>query len=303
VVWTGIIIGSWLTVEALKARVGLTFLLSGLVPSAAAIALNVLLVWGLLVLAATLGTGALKRHHRVIAGKARSGGAKAVAVSVRHGRRHGGRLGRWLTSTAAATLQALRSSDDSEAAEPAPTRRVDGKPETDADTRFFDLRESGYTGPVDQDGHAVVTRITPTGGDQLTTTSRSKIEPDRRGARAAARAGGKIPGEWGPVVAQAADFEAENDGHLLDWMAGQVAGMGAYAEALIDAYETGVNATGIDPKGLAALHDVADAAAHAAETMGGARTKFADHYELPREFAANGGLMTHDGRWVTGEGG
>ena len=32
------------------------------------------------------------------------------------------------------------------------TRRVDGKPETDADKRFFDLRESGYIGPIDQDG-------------------------------------------------------------------------------------------------------------------------------------------------------
>lgn len=33
------------------------------------------------------------------------------------------------------------------------TRRVDGKPETAADTRFFDLRESGYEGPIDQDGY------------------------------------------------------------------------------------------------------------------------------------------------------
>jgi hypothetical protein len=32
------------------------------------------------------------------------------------------------------------------------SRRVDGKPETAADRRFFDLREGGYTGPVDQDG-------------------------------------------------------------------------------------------------------------------------------------------------------
>jgi hypothetical protein len=32
------------------------------------------------------------------------------------------------------------------------TRRPDGEAETAADTRFFDLRESGYTGPVDQDG-------------------------------------------------------------------------------------------------------------------------------------------------------
>jgi hypothetical protein len=36
-----------------------------------------------------------------------------------------------------------------------PTRRFDGKPETDADRRFYDLRESGYTGTIDQDGYPV----------------------------------------------------------------------------------------------------------------------------------------------------
>jgi hypothetical protein len=35
------------------------------------------------------------------------------------------------------------------------SRRWDGDPETPADRRFFDLRESGYTGPIDQDGYAV----------------------------------------------------------------------------------------------------------------------------------------------------
>lgn len=35
------------------------------------------------------------------------------------------------------------------------SRRVDGRPETDADRRFFDLREAGYTGWIDQDGHPV----------------------------------------------------------------------------------------------------------------------------------------------------
>lgn len=33
------------------------------------------------------------------------------------------------------------------------SRRVDGKPETEADRKFFDLRESGYTGPIDQGGN------------------------------------------------------------------------------------------------------------------------------------------------------
>ena len=43
-------------------------------------------------------------------------------------------------------------------APPAPSafsRRVDRKPETEADKRFFGLRESGYKGPIDQDGYAV----------------------------------------------------------------------------------------------------------------------------------------------------
>lgn len=34
------------------------------------------------------------------------------------------------------------------------SRRVDGKPETAADKRFFDLRGSGYKGWINQDGHA-----------------------------------------------------------------------------------------------------------------------------------------------------
>ena len=49
------------------------------------------------------------------------------------------------------------------------SRRWDGQPETDCDTRFFDLRESGYTGPIDQDGYAVTDgehTSWPTGPDE-----------------------------------------------------------------------------------------------------------------------------------------
>jgi len=35
------------------------------------------------------------------------------------------------------------------------SRRADDKPETAADKRFFDLRESGYTGPIDHNGQPV----------------------------------------------------------------------------------------------------------------------------------------------------
>jgi len=130
----------------------------------------------------------------------------------------------------------------------------------------------------------------------------SKIAPERRARRAAARTGGSVPSEWGPVIAQTADFEPEDDGQLLEWMTRQVTGLSAWAEALVDFYEHCTATIGIDPKASAMLHDVADAAAQAAETMGAAKAKFTEHYELPREFAGNGGLMTHDGRWITGEG-
>jgi hypothetical protein len=130
----------------------------------------------------------------------------------------------------------------------------------------------------------------------------TRIAPERRARRAAAKAGGSIPSEWGPVIAQTADFEPEDDGELLDWMNRQVTGLSAWAEALVDFYEHCTSVVGIDPKASAMLHDVADAAAGAAETMGAAKAKFTEHYELPREFAGNGGLMTHDGRWITGEG-
>ncbi|MGO1055552.1 hypothetical protein [Crossiella sp. CA198] len=40
-----------------------------------------------------------------------------------------------------------------------PSRRVDGRSETPADTRFFDQRATGYPGPLDQDGHPVTTGL------------------------------------------------------------------------------------------------------------------------------------------------
>lgn len=43
----------------------------------------------------------------------------------------------------------------SAAAQSGSSRNWDGSPETAAETRFHDLRDSGYTGPIDQDGHKI----------------------------------------------------------------------------------------------------------------------------------------------------
>jgi hypothetical protein len=300
VIWAGLALGTAVTVLAV---------MNGIRIPRLEVVLSVLATWALLALFAVAAVELLRRHHRAIGRHAMRYGKQGTAATARHARRHGRTVHAFLVAKAGPRwenrehrpLLFHKVRED----EVTRTRRLDGKPETGADKRFFDLRESGYTGPANQDGYAVPDAPPPehTGTDGGTTSmTTSKITPDRRARRTAAHTGGSIPSEWGPVVAQAADFEPESDGDLLNWMAGQVTGMAAYAEALIEAYETGVNAVGIDPKGLTALHDVADAAAHAAETMAAAKAKFTEHYELPREFAANGGLMTHDGRWVTGEG-
>lgn len=109
-------------------------------------------------------------------------------------------------------------------------------------------------------------------------------------------------GTWRPLIGSTHDFEPENDSHLLGWMAGEAGGMTGYAEAIADAYETAVNTVGLDPVAMQALHDYADAAASAAEAMAAARQRFADHYSEVRAFAANGGVLPYNGRWMTGEG-
>ena len=143
-------------------------------------------------------------------------------------------------------------------------------------------------------------------GTEMENNSRPEPRSVRERARAGARraaAAVSAGGAWRALVAATADYEPEDDSALLDWMAGEAAGMASYAESITDVYDTAVSGVGLDPVPLAALHDYADAAAACAEAMAAARAKFAEHYSQVREFAAAGGLLPHDGRWITGEGG
>jgi hypothetical protein len=65
------------------------------------------------------------------------------------------------------------------------SRRMDGKPETPADKRFFDERASGYTGPLDQDGRRVTDPKTLGIFDSL---AKADAEREYRQARAVADA-------------------------------------------------------------------------------------------------------------------
>jgi hypothetical protein len=292
VIWAGLALGTAATVLAV---------MNGIRIPRLEVVLSVLATWALLMVLAVVVVELLRRHHPAI----RHHGKRGAVAAARGTRASARSATAWLVSKTAPRwenrerrplmFRKLREDDATG------TRRLDGKPETDADKRFFDLRESGYTGPINQDGYAVSDPPANTPGGPVSAPA-SRIKTQHRAQRAAARSGVSVPSEWGPVIAQTADFEPEDDGELLEWMNRQVTGLSAWAEALVDFYEHCTGVVGIDPKASAMLHDVADAAAGAAETMGAAKAKFTEHYELPREFAANGGLMTHDGRWVTGEG-
>jgi hypothetical protein len=292
VVFAGIALGTFVTVTAYvngyrPPASGLGALLAGVI------------TWVLLAALAVTVIEVLRRHHRAIGrhgwryGKrgaiAAGGGAAAAARAAAAASRP------WRTRV----LAALRARWAARSSQPLMFRRLRREPEDPAAEAVPAAEPGGPGRPV---AAYVNGKTSQPPAEGSITMPASKISTGHRAQRAARSGGGTVPSEWAAVVATTADFEPESDEQLLGWMARQVTGLSAWAEALVDMYEHCTGVIGIDPQASAMLHDVADAAAQAAETMGAAKAKFTEHYELPREFAANGGLMTHDGRWVTGEG-
>jgi len=168
-------------------------------------------------------------------------------------------------------------------------------------TRVIDLYPTSgrpaVVGPDPAAGHPAGDGTTESGGTDMTTDTYRPGAPRR-----ARRVDADVAVTWKQLVAATADFEPETDSHLMDWMAGEAAGMTTYAESITDVYETAVNTVGLDPVAMQALHEYAEAAAEAGKAMADARARFAAHYQAVREFTAAGGVMPHDGRWITGEG-
>jgi hypothetical protein len=307
VLWTGIAVGVFLAVEAMVH--------SAVLPLALGVIADAAFTFLLIVAAAVVLAELTRRHHRTVL---RHGG-RLSAAGVRRVRRHGSgalawlavRAGSWWASREHRPLmfRRIRSKPEDPAAETPPgtaaPQRVTSAGVTYTICPKCEYAYAGSECPACQEEAAAPAGTStpaddPDGG--ITSMTVSKISTGHRAQRAARTGAPGIPSEWAAVVGQTADFEPESDAELLDWMGRQVTGLSAWAEALVDTYEHTTNVIGVDPKVSAMLHDVADAAAQAAETMAAAKARFTEHYELPREFAANGGLMTHDGRWVTGEG-
>jgi hypothetical protein len=291
VIWAGLALGTAGTVLAVMHGIRIPRLET---------VLSVLSTWALLTVLAVAAAGLLRRHYRAIGRHGwRYGKRGAVAAARGVGavaRAAAARSGPWRTRV----LAALRARWAARSSQPLMFRRLRKEPEDPA-IEAVPAEEPGG-GPGRPAATYVNGKPSQPPAKGSTTMPASKISTGHRAQRAARAGGGTVPSEWAAVVATTADFEPESDEQLLGWMARQVTGLSAWAEALVDMYEHCTQVIGIDPRASAMLHDVADAAAQAAETMGAAKAKFTEHYELPREFAANGGLMTHDGRWVTGEG-
>jgi hypothetical protein len=272
VIWIGLALGTAATVLAVRHRIRIPGL---------GVVLSVTITWLLLIIVAVTVAELVRRHHRAAGRHAWRHGKRVALFAGRHPRRGARAAGGYLTRKAEIRWQARQR--PTVTSTPAPT-----PPPTGAAT-------GTGTPPPERKTTMADTKVVDDGTSDTGGKARPRPTRGRTG-------GGMFTAAWKQVISDTADFEPEDDGHLLNWMAAEVNGMSAYAEALTEVYETCVNTVGLDPVAMKATHDVADAAAEAAAAMAGARSKFAAHYSEVREFAANGGLLPFDGRWITGDG-
>ncbi len=113
--------------------------------------------------------------------------------------------------------------------------------------------------------------------------------------------GPSIPGEWATLINYVVTFEAETHNELLEFLASLTGGMCGLADAITEVYETHVNGVGIDPGGLQALHDVAEAQAEAGHAAAQTNMRFRELYAGVMETVDNGTRMPHRGEfWEPG---
>jgi hypothetical protein len=320
--------GPWLTRPVLLAGLAVgTFVTASAVyggarPRLTSLPLFLPLVFGVLaellviVAVATVLAALLRRHHRALLGGAWRHGRRGTVTAVRVSRTRGGsllgRLRARLTQWAAPRWDGRHSQQlpalDDPAVGPEPWLN-DAQRERDANGKGHLCAACGHPGTPDDplviaDGYRVHASDTTDPQDGFHDPAAAPAAPvtEQNGdTTMPTRTTTSTPAGWKALAAGTADFEPADDGELLAWMASEVAGMLAYGEALVSVHETCVSTVRLDPAAMAAMHDVADAAADAAEAMARAIEKFKQVYEAPRGFVADGGVLPRDGDFITGE--
>jgi len=289
VLWTGLALGTLAAVAAMTHGVMLplfgerTFLAG---------VLNVAVFAAILLFAGVVLAELTRRHHRAAARHGWRYGKRGAIASAGYARRRGGRgvsVARGHGARGAAFV-AVKARSRWEKWRAAPEDAPAG---ADLQPLSVEWAVDPDASPAPEPAHQ---SPNSTGGTNMTGNGNRQPAPRARRTVNAA-----VPGAWGAVVAHTADFQAESDGDLLNWMRGEAIGAAAYAEALVEQHETCRDVIGVDPVAIQTLHDVADAAVTMAATMAAAVKKFAEHYELPTQFVADGGLLAHDGRWHKGD--
>jgi hypothetical protein len=298
--------------------------------------LGPLLTFAMIVALAVAAAEALRRHHKTLARHAARHGSRGAAAAARAARRHGKTITRQLAAWAAPRWQ--RRARWSPLTWPQHLAQPEAPPQASApEGPAPDGPDPGPSWSWGRAGipagwpassraeaeqraqHAstaggayVVTEYPPGGGPGKTiatymngkpsqtggTSTMTGTAPGTRRHRATAPSG--VPAEWADVIAATADFQPDSDTELHAWIQAQARGVQAWAEALTEVYDTCVDAIGVDPAPMQALHDTADVAVDAAEAMAGVSRKLAAHYEPVDQFTGDGGLLAKDGRWHTG---
>ena len=179
-----------------------------------------------------------------------------------------------------------------------PSRRFDGEPETDADRRFFDLRESGYTGPVNQDGR-VPDMDDPQEADAVRTLEAMRARAERTARNGTHSDGGSnvTTATTGEVTGYSAVLEitdaykqrAEQEKDAAAEARAQAAEMRQAATNLCD----GLQAHDVDSASLAEAAELMDAA-DALDGAASAREQAADNLFNAAD-KLNGGVQRRHG--------
>jgi hypothetical protein len=110
-----------------------------------------------------------------------------------------------------------------------------------------------------------------------------------------------VPAAWAALCDAVASFEPESDEELLEHVAGEAAGILAFAEAVRARAETLLHGTGLDPAYVAGHHELADEIADLASAVSLVDRRFHAIYGTLRQWVAGGGILPHNARqWLAG---
>lgn len=105
------------------------------------------------------------------------------------------------------------------------------------------------------------------------------------------------PRDLAQVIARVREFHPENQPDLIHFMAGEMAGMVGYADALSQVVDNCVNSTGLDPASVSGISDYSAAVTDAAAAMKAAHKQFVTIYQEIIEATDKGVKLPYDGRW------